>query len=177
MKTTKVPNPLAPQKGKRPNFDGVSGTLITTPVGLEFSVRKLRISPYDALLDQLEKAGPGHVLCFDDIRARASVIVRSKKKGLRISFAEHDGKLFVRFDGSTKDDVDNSRRGRLRELLKIGPLTSIKACNKLRDSGDTLVDANITELILLSLMKSGEVIRQDGGAFGLNPLKKAHSAG
>lgn len=161
-----------PKKGQKPDFRGVAGELVPIPAGLEFSARKLKGSPYDALLDQLAEKGPGHVLKFSDLRARASVVARSKKKGMRVSFAERGSELFVRFDGSSKEDADNSRKGKIREILKAGPLTYLKVCNKLREGGDTLVDAPLTELILLQLFKAGEVIRQEGGAFALNPSRR-----
>src|ERR1035438_3862891 len=90
---------------KAPDFHGVPGELVAMPEGvaLSFATGQKKISPYDALLDQLA-AAPTKFLRFTDKRARASLNVRAKKKGLRISFAEDSGMLWVRLDGHVDDD-------------------------------------------------------------------------
>jgi hypothetical protein len=161
-----------PKKGQRIDFRGVPGEMVSTPTDLEFSAVKRKESPYDPLLIQLSKAGPGHVLKFGDLKARTSVTVRAKKKGFRVSFAERDGVLFVRFDGSAEGDQQNTRKVKILEVLKTGPMSYLKVCNRLRDAGDTLIDGPLAELLLMQMLKAGQVVKQEGGAYGLSPVKK-----
>lgn len=96
---------LKPTKGVRPHTEGVPGELLSIteiPADLDFSARRLKISPYDVLLKSLMEAGPDKMLMFGAIRARASVMVRSRKLGIKIETGEHAGKLYVRLaPGST----------------------------------------------------------------------------
>jgi hypothetical protein len=161
------------KKRARPNFAGVAGELLPqAPEGLVFG--RMKASPYDALLDQLAAAPRAAALKFGDVKARSSVALRAKKKGLRVSFNASTGVLYVRFDGRVDDDVRQDRRDKIRGLLgKLGPLTSIKMANRLRENGDATIDAATAETILLQMMRAGDLVRQEGGAFGLAPGKKA----
>jgi len=99
MKTTKKPGP---SKGTRPNFNGVPGCIVASdalPEGLDFAAKRARISPYDGLLEKLLEAPKNSALKFGDLRARASIIIRARKKGLRVVFAERGSELYVRIDG------------------------------------------------------------------------------
>lgn len=95
---TKKPGP---PKGRTLDFSGVPGEIVPADAvqGLEFSAKKIRHSPYDALLEKLLDSPKGSILKFGDPRARASVTVRARKKGLKVEFAERDGVLYVRIAG------------------------------------------------------------------------------
>ena len=154
-----------------PDFTGVPGQLASSDeiAGLEFGA-KLRKSPYDALLDQLAIAPKGSALKFGDLKCRPSIYSRARKKGLRISFAERGGALFVRFDGRDDDDVRaTTRRAAILAALKLGPMSHVKITNKLRDAGDSVLDAAATDAILHQMFKVGQVLRQEGGNWALNP--------
>lgn len=172
----------APRKGVRPSMDGVPGELISLEgLNLVFGHR-LRISPYDVLLDQLaastdkavEEKQPRPGLKFGDVRAKASVYTRAKKKGLLVSFAEVGRVLYVRLDGRADDHAKETRRGSIRKLLANGvALTHVAIAARLREAGDASVDAQLVDAILAQMLKAGDVIRQDGGAWKLNPARKA----
>jgi|SRR5579863_140607 len=84
-----------PKKGVRPDFVGVPGRLVDeAPPDVVFG-RKSKLSPYDPLLLQLQKAGAGKFLKFDDLRAKSSLIVRAKKLGIKILFGEQGSTLWV----------------------------------------------------------------------------------
>src|SRR5262245_53029721 len=76
----------AVKQRKKPDFSGVAGRLIAkAPDGMSFGSR-LRVSPYDPLLDQLRVQGRGAFAEFDHVRARAAVLNRAKAKKMRVSF-------------------------------------------------------------------------------------------
>lgn len=171
-----------PTKGIRPNTAGVAGALVSiAEIALEFG-RSTKNSPYDALLDELatatdaanEKNQPRPGLRFDDARAKPSIYARAKKKGLRVVFAiGADGALYVRMEGRDTDQVKAQRRDAIRKMLVPGTaLTYIQIANKLRADGDAMIDAATVDAIMLQLMKAGDVIRQDGGAWKSAPLRK-----
>lgn len=166
MSVTKKAAAVIPEKRARPNFAGVPGELIAADgLDLVFGSR-LKVSPYDALLEKLA-AAPGMFLRFPDPRAKASVYLRAKKKGFRLSYAEKEGLLFVRFDGRVDDDVRAKRRLEIMEVLKLGPSSPIPLANKLRERGDAGVQAGDVETICLQLIKTGELVRQEGNTFAL----------
>lgn len=93
---------LGPKKGFRPDFKGVPGMLLdAAPDGLEFGTGKKRLSPYDPLLKQLQAAGAGKFLKFEDLRARTSVQARAKKLGIRVLFGEQGSVLWVTLASAT----------------------------------------------------------------------------
>jgi hypothetical protein len=165
-----------PPKGHMPDFGGVPGELVDAaglPAGVVWGA-KLRKSPYDPLLLQLAEAGAGKVLRFGDARARASVITRARKLGLRVTCGEAGGALFVRLDGRGEDDVRATRRDHIRTGLKVsGGATPMALTKLLRDKGDTTVDVNRVESILGQMLRAGEVIRQEGGVWRLPPARRA----
>jgi hypothetical protein len=151
----------APKRGRKPNTDGVPGELVSLEgLNLVFGTR-LKTSPYDPLLDQLVQAGPGKALRFGDVRAKASVYARAKKRGLRVSFAESAGALYVRFDGSSDADVRKSRRDHIVVALRLGPMSAIQIAKRLREAGDASVDAQLVEAILGQMLKASEVVKRD----------------
>lgn len=170
----------APRKGVRPMLDGVPGEIVSLDgLNLVFGHR-LRVSPYDTLLDQLAEATdkaveakqPRPGLKFGNIRAKASVYSRAKRKGLLVSFAEVGQALYVRLDGHVEENARETRRGKIRTLLASGQaLTHQAIAVKLRESGDATVDAPLVDAILAQMMKAGEVIRQESGAWKLNPAR------
>ena len=165
-------------KGVKPDFSGVPGELVGLgDLQLVFG-RGGRLSPYDSLLRKLAEAPKGQVLKFGSKKARASVAIRAKKLGYRVSFAEHQGSLFVRFDGRVDDDIRKQRRDSIAAALrKHGPLSYIALANKLREGGDDSLNASDVEAIVLQLVKDGSVIRQEGNTWALNPRAKATVAG
>lgn len=136
------------KKRKAPDFTGVPGELISTAnlSGLTFaSGRKSKGSPYDPLLDQLDKAPKDSALRFGDPRVRVSLLARARKKGIVLAFAEADGALFVKISGHADDALRDARDGKiLTILLRDGPMGYIRLTSKLRETGDELVDAPIT---------------------------------
>jgi hypothetical protein len=162
-------------KRGRPDFSGVPGELVdaaVVPAGLHFGT-KLRGSPYDGLLKQLADAGAGKMLKFGDPKARVSINVRARKLGLKVSCAEDGNVLWVRFDGRADDDVKASRREKILGVLKFGPNTAIRLAHVLREKGDENVDASLVEAICVQVARSGEILRQEGGTWALNPRHKA----
>lgn len=136
---------------------------------------RAKASPYDPLLDQLAAATPGQALRFADTRARAALYARAKKKGLKVSFAESNGSLYVRLDGRVDDDVHKTRRDQIVAALKRGPLGHIQIAAKLREGGDSTVDAQLVETILGQLLRDGVVVKRESGDWTLS-AKAARSA-
>jgi hypothetical protein len=140
---------------------------------------KGRVSPYDSLLIKLRDASesprspetPKPCLMFEGVKAQAAVAVRARKIGIRVSFAVLSGKLYVRFDGRISDDDKSKRRAAILAVLakSPGPMKYIAITNQLRAAGDELLEAGLVDAILVQLMKAGEVIRVEGGAWKLNP--------
>lgn len=163
---------LAPTKGQAPITTGVPGELVPMD-GLElvFATRKARISPYDEMLDKLAAAGPGQALRFDDPRARASVTYRAKKKEFLISFAEHEGGLYVRFDGRVLQDPKTSRRAAILNAIDHHP-TAVQLAVRLRQEGDVNCDASIVAAILTQMVRAGELTQQAGGSYVRVKTKK-----
>ena len=171
MKTA-VKKIARPAPGVRPDITGVPGELVPL-AGLDLHFGKsLRTSPYDPLLEQLDKAGPGNALRFGDLRARVSVVARAKKLGLHVSFAVSGNTLYVRLDGRAADDKHATRREQIKAALKFGPLAAMKLTALLREKGDATVDASLVENILGQMMRAGEVVHQEGGAWALAPKVK-----
>lgn len=182
MAKTKTASPLKPTKGVRPDFGGVPGALVPlTGIALEFG-RQNRSSPYDSLLDELaratdeaiEKKEPKPGLKFDDLRAKPSIYARAKKKGLRVVFAVAGAALYVRMEGRNDDHIKDSRRAAILKMLAGGAvMTYMQITNKLRADGDLTIDGPIVDAIMLQLMRTGSVVRQEGGAWKSAPLRKA----
>ncbi len=178
-------NHPGPKKGTRPDTTGVAGAICEIEnLPLAFGVRA-RVSPYDALLRTLvettEKAvaenRPRPGLRFDSPRCRPSLLVRARKLNLCISFAEHEGKLYVRFDGRTEEEVRQSRKQALLKLLSIhGPMTHVKCATKLRDDGDNAIDGSLANALLLQMVREGSLVQQDNSYFAVNPKHRAKAA-
>lgn len=107
--------------GIKPTFEGVPGELLNeAPEGLTFGEKKLRKSPYDPLLIQLRDAGPGKYLKFGDLRARVSLLARSKKLGIRLLFGEQDNTLWVtlaKAELTTEGKSEESPRKTLADVV------------------------------------------------------------
>ena len=177
---------IGKQPGHAPDMKGTPGTFLEAiPAGIVFAP-KGRVSPYDALLIKLRDAcegpraagAPKPGLVFDDAKAQTSLYVRAKKMGIRVSFAMEAGKLYVRYDGRIGDDDKTKRRAAILNLLarSPGPMKYIAITNQLRAAGDELLEAGLVDSILMQLMKAGEVIRIEGGAWKLNPAKADRSS-
>ena len=78
--------------------------------------KRLKTSPYDPLLRELI-LHPNDFLEFDDTRAQSSIAVRAKKLDLRVSFAHENGKLYVKLEGRTDDQVRTQRRASDRKSV------------------------------------------------------------
>lgn len=166
-------------------FYGTPGALVEAlPADLDFT-NPGRVSMYDTLLLSLErkvdeakrdparKGQPMPGLCFEDIKARAGVTARAKKIGIKILMAEAGGKLYIRYVGRAVDDQREPRRIKILDILQKapGPMTYMQITNMLRADGDETVDAGLVDLILVSMMKAGDVIRQNTGAWRLSLTK------
>ena len=164
---------------------GTSGAFLTElPADIEFKAPG-RISPYDKLLMQLEKAHneprppgaqrPG--LVFDHVKAQTAVVARAKKLGYRVLFAEKAGKLYVQFAGLLADDPKLKRREAILAVLAKAPapLKYIEITNRLRAGGDELLEAAAVDAILVQMMRAGDVLRVDGGAWRIS-LKKVNGS-
>lgn len=170
-----------PTKGVRPNCNGVPGELVSLEgIALEFG--RTKISPYDGLLDQLakatdaavEKSQPRPGLKFGDPRAKASIYARAKRMGLRVIFAIAGNELYVRMEGRADDDTREKRRIAIRRMLASGAaLSYIQIANKLRADGDLTVDAQTVDAIMVQMMRAGDVIRQESGAWKASPAAVA----
>jgi hypothetical protein len=154
-----------------PNMEGVPGVLVSLDgLEIDFLRRGGRVSPYDGLLDQLASAPANSGLLFmDGVRAKASLYIRGKKKGLILAFAEAAGNLYVKLLGRVDDKEKETRRGKIKEILRLGAMSPVRISNKLREAGDGAVDAQLVAVILLQMQKDGSVIRQDGGDWRLAP--------
>jgi hypothetical protein len=162
-----------PAKRAAPDMSGVPGTLVSLD-GLDIDFAKWnRASPYDALLEKLVNAPPNSALLFaNGLRARASICARAKKKGLIVGLAEKGPDLYVKFIGRVEDNEKESRRKKIKQLLRLGPLNCIQIATKLREGGDGVVDAQLVDTILAQMQKAGDVIRQEGGNCRLVPGAK-----
>lgn len=166
---------------KKPDFSGVPGSLVAADVvaGLEGSGLVWgtghRTSPYDGMLEELRRHTEAALmrnekppaLRFDDGRARAAVCLRARKKGLRVICGEHDGKLYVRIDKLEGEPSVARRKNILVALKKYGPLPTQRLAGQLRQDGDSTVDAPTVTLICAQMVKSGDLVAQDGGAWAL----------
>lgn len=92
----------------------MSYRIVEQPSGLLFGARTSRSAHLEAL-QQLIAAGPGKVLQLEEVRGRAGLRHQAKKHGIKILFAEHEGKLLVRIDGQAGPE------GALIEFLREGP--------------------------------------------------------
>lgn len=162
-----------------PDFSGTPGKIVSLD-SLELNFGRRRTgSPYDILLDDLATATdeavaagkPRPGLEFGNVKAQASVYQRAKKKNLRVVFAVSGERLYVRMEGRYDDNIREQRRTAIKRILLVGPMTYIPITNKLREGGDLSVQASEVDPLLNVMMKAGEVIRQEGGAWKLAPKK------
>jgi hypothetical protein len=165
--------------GVMPDLSGTPGTICSVEgLNLAFGASK-RVSPYDKLLDELAASTtPNQALCFESTKARTSVAIRAKKKGLRVSFAEHAGRLYVRFDGraenagvlipapapSSLKAVFTGRRAAILDALRVGSRNAARLVAALQASGDSGVDMNLIETLCAQMVREG-VIEVQGGMY------------
>jgi len=174
------PVPVAVPTRRRPDFSGTPGELVKLDADLVFGLPG-RTSPYDAYLDQLAKATDDWVrdgkqglqpgLKFSDVRARPSVWARSRKKQLKVAFVEKGGALFVRLE-LPSEDIGKARRDKILQVLAAGPMAYIPLAARLIQGGDVRLDANQVEAICVQMSRNGLLIRQEGGAWAISPVKR-----
>lgn len=124
-----------PKKGTMPNLTGVPGALVDqAPPDLLFGPRKMKTSPYDTLLLQLQRAGAGKFLRFEDLRARASLTARSKKLNIKILFGEQGSTLWVAL---AKTQMETEGKVDQTPSLKAIPLPEIGLGGIRNDKRDT----------------------------------------
>lgn len=164
MKKATQINEVKPAR-RKPDFSGVPGELVAVdaiPADVVFGNK--RQSPYDALLLKL-KENPMQALRFGDVKAQASIHARSRKLGIAVETAEHEGQLYVRMK-ELHGAKAQARRDRITSLLKQGvALTAPALAAKLREQGDAVADGQLVLVILEQMARSGEVIKQEGGTW------------
>ncbi len=160
-----------PEPGTVPNFAGVAGSLVSEiPEGLLFGERKTKTSPYDPLLLQLKAAGAGKYLRFEDLRARASVLARSRKLNIKVTFAEDGNILFVglaqvelALDAPAPEPKQSTTMtdlvlGRLKELAPLRAATSGEMTTWLRSNGGgPAVGIGQVDGIFATLLRAGKI--------------------
>ncbi len=168
-----------PKTGIPLKLGGVPGTIVSEPDGVIWGERKPpKESPYDKPLQELlaktetwqrTKNGPRPVLLFGDLRARASLIIRSKKLKMRVVYAITPEGLFVRYEGRVDENVMLTRRESIKRLLASTKqaLSHIQITNELRRAGDLTAEASGIELILTQMLRGAEVVKQEGGLWKL----------
>lgn len=173
---TAAPVPVAvPPSRKKPDMTGVPGEVVSLE-GLELSFGFKKASPYDALLlglvDSPDRAK--QALKFNNPRCRPSVYSRARKLGIRVTFAERDGVLYVRVDGRLDEDIRAKRRSAIVAALRAKgcTLTHIKLTNILRDAGDESLDAASVDAILHQMLRTGQIVRGEGATWAVNPAYK-----
>lgn len=128
------------------------------PAGIAFGDKKLRGSPYDSLILQLRDAGPGKFLKFSELRARPSLIARSKKLSVRLMFGEEGSTLWValaKADLVADGKTDEEKPKTLAEIVllaidakrnKAGEITTWARSNGAPGAGVSQVDEAIRNL-------------------------------
>jgi hypothetical protein len=124
----------APTKGVTPNMHGVLGVLVDEAPSTVLFGKRLNTSPYDPLLLQLQRAGAGKFLKFEDKRAKASVAARAKKLNIKILFGEEGETLWVMLA-----TVDLSNNGH------VDPVPEAKAKSLAKSLNDIVLEAVITK--------------------------------
>ncbi|MFN7999286.1 MAG: hypothetical protein U0Q18_37055 [Bryobacteraceae bacterium] len=169
-------------KRAKPDFTGVQGEVVAGDVIAGLEGRGLawgsggRKSPYDAQLDELlrltneaaAQGSPKPAMRFASNKARTSLTVRAKKKGIKLSFAEFDGALYCRIEGQ-ENQVGARRRARILEELKRGPRKAAYLNTALRAAGDQTIDLGTIGAILSQMLREGSIVHQEGDTWGLAP--------
>jgi len=159
-----------------PEMAGVPGALVDEgpPPDVLFGAKK-RTSPYDPLLLQLQRAGAGKFLKFDDLRARTSLIARAKRLNIKILFGEQGSTLWVtlaKADLATNGVADVPPAPKARPLPEIvlegirddkrdTPGLIVAFC---RNNGAPDVTLNAVDAALGELLREGKIKLK-------NPLK------
>ena len=155
---------------KKPDFSGVHGALVNEgpPPDVLFGPKKLRTSPYDPLLLQLQRAGAGKFLKFDDLRARPSLVARAKRLNIAILFGEQGSTLWVtlaKADLATDGVADVPAAPKARPLPEIvlegirddkrdTPGLIVAFCRK---NGAPDVTLNAVDAALAGLLREGKI--------------------
>lgn len=170
-----------------PRFDGVPGQIVAGDSldGISFSASKHRVSPYDALLDDLlaetrkaiGEGKPMPALRFGDVRAKVSVRARAKKKEFKLEFADAGGVLYVRMNvralpAVSEPAAESGFDAQLLGVLKAsGPLNHYRLAVKMREQGNKSVDAPMCDAACHRLAKKGVLVKREDGTFALNHSK------
>lgn len=158
--------PANSKKGKKPDMSGVPGELVGMPA-FELRWGGGKISPYDGLLEKLAAAGPGQLLKFGDARAKTSLWSRSRKLGMKLMYAEHEGSMYVKFAGWAPDSERGKQivRAKIMEVLQTNPRTEIQLAVELRKQGLTDMDAATAGAILKQMEQLGQTSRKADGTW------------
>lgn len=146
-----------PPKGTKPDLSGVPGEIVSLdklPV-LDFA-RKARRSPYDALLEKLLDAPKNSALKFGEAKARISIAVRARKKGLKIEFAESGGALYVRVVGFTDDQPNAKDAMHVLRAMAAGFAAPVTISDHIVKAGVDLGPSRVLE-VLQRLEAAGSV--------------------
>lgn len=155
-----------PTKGVRPQLEGVAGVIVNeAPPDIVWG-GKHRISPYDALLQELKKAGIGNYLKFGDPRCRPSVTARAKKLGIAVLFGEGpDKSLWVTLqkpelskNGSVDPEPPKPTNAELViKAIEAKRHTAGEIVSWLRSNGGAGIGITQVDGLLSNLLRSGKV--------------------
>jgi len=149
-------------KGTKLDFSGVPGEVVSLDSlpRLDFS-RHQRQSPYDALLERLLDAPKNSALKFGDPRARATIGVRARKKGLKVEFAECDGTLYVRIVGFLNEDEPDAKDAmQVLRAMAAGFAAPVTISDHIVRSGGEMTPGRV--LATLKQMESAGTVRKAG---------------
>ena len=114
---------------------------------------------------ELMRDNPTAALKFGDVRAYASLHARAKKLDMAIECAVFGGVLYVRLKEFHGDKAAKRREAILAALRSGVAMPAPKIAVLLREKGDAAVDGQMVEAILSQLARTGEVVKQEGGAW------------
>lgn len=164
---------IGPTKGVRPSFIGVSGCLMdSAPKEIMFGQKRGGRSPYDALLKQLKAAGPGAALKFDDVRCRSSIVARSRKLNMKVTFGQQGETLWVKLDKSDQSWIeekpDAKKNAMILQAIAAKRHTAGEMVSWLRSNGAPGIGITEVDVCLGNLSRDGKIKlgihRQSDGA-------------
>lgn len=149
---------------KKPDFSGVPGEIVNASnLPLEWGTR-IKRSPYDPLLRQLQAAPPGSALKFGAVKAWGTVSLRARKLGIKIEQAIDGDVLYVRISQAPPDpNAERDRRHEaVRKALSKAPGNPIQIAALARQQSNIDLSGPQAEVILMQLSRAGEAELKDG---------------